>query len=185
MRLEEPDGWAAGRYLPGEPREDGGIFTRTGALAVDENDLEVSLQKEFAVASGGDGERLSCARKLDCMQGSGRFRLGLEMILNLLAGHAPDRYYHAGEWREPLDWEGERILPAALGLRDEWLKLDLELAVNPLPSRWWLAPIFTVSQSEEGFEKVYQGSAILPVWDLELKTADSWEGSVTLAIRGI
>jgi hypothetical protein len=39
-----------------------------------------------------------------------------------------------------------------------------------------------VSQSEGGFEKVYQGSAILPVWDAELKTADSWEGSVTLTV---
>ena len=185
LRLEESDGWAAGRYLPGEPKDDGGIFTRTGPLSVDENDLEISLQKEFAVARKGGGERLSCALKLDCMQGSGSLRLGLEMILNLLAGHAPDRYYHAGDWREALDWEGERVLPGPLGLRDEWLKLDLELAVNPLPSRWWFAPIFTVSQSEEGFEKVYQGSAILPVWDLELKTADSWEGSVALTIRGL
>jgi alpha-amylase len=185
LRLEESPGWAAGRYLVGEPKDDGGIFTRTGPLAVEEDSLEISLQKEFTLAAEGGGERLSCALKLDCMQGSGSFRLGLEMILNLLAGHAPDRYYHAADWREALDWEGERILPGALGLRDEWLQLDLELTANPLPGRWWLAPIFTVSQSEEGFEKVYQGSAILPVWDLDLKTADSWEGSLTLTIRTV
>lgn len=183
LRLEEETGWAAGQYRAGEPKEDGGIFTRTGPLSVEEHDLELSLQKEFSVKRDSGGESLACALKLDCMQGSRSFRLGLEMILNLLAGHAPDRYYQAADWREALDWEGERILPGALGLRDEWLKLDLELAAHPLPSRWWFAPIFTVSQSEEGFEKVYQGSAILPVWDLELKTADSWEGSVTVTIR--
>ena len=60
--------------------------------------------------------------------------------------------------------------------------LDLELAAGPNPDRWWLAPIFTVSQSEGGFEKVYQGSSIFPVWDVELRTADSWEGAVTLTV---
>jgi alpha-amylase len=65
------------------------------------------------------------------------------------------------------------------------LNLNLELSGSPGPDRWWLAPIFTVSQSEGGFEKVYQGSAILPVWDLEVKTADSWEGSLTLTVRSL
>ena len=104
---------------------------------------------------------------------------------NLLAGHAPDRYYFAGDWREALDWQGERILAGPLGLQDDWLKLRLELTPDPMPTRWWFSPIFTVSQSEEGFERVYQGSAILPVWDVELKTADSWEGSLTLTIRAL
>ena len=183
LRLEESAEWAAGRYKPGEPKEDGGLFTRTGPLDEVRGGLELSVQKEFTVLPASDGDRLRCALKIDCMQGGGRFRLGVEMILNLLAGHAPDRYYLADDWKESLDWSGERILAGPLALQDKWLKLDLELAASPAPDRWWFSPIFTVSQSEEGFEKVYQGSAILPVWDLELKTADSWEGSVTLAIR--
>jgi alpha-amylase len=119
------------------------------------------------------------------MQGYGRFRMGLEVVLNLLAGNAPDRRYVADGWKETLSWGGEKTLPSSLKLRDEWLKLDLELSPSPAAARWWLVPIFTVSQSEEGYEKVYQGSAILPVWDLELKTADSWEGSLALTIRNL
>jgi len=183
VRLDESAAWAAGRYALGEPKENGGLFTRTGPLAEVGSGLELSVQKEFTLLPAPNGDRLACALKIDCMQGSGRLRLGLEMILNLLAGHAPDRYYSAGDWKEALDWEGEQILSGPLNLHDEWLNVALELSVGPAPSRWWLAPIFTVSQSEEGFEKVYQGSAILPVWDLELQTTDSWEGSLTLTIR--
>jgi alpha-amylase len=144
--------------------------------------MQISVQKEFAVIPKGKDTTIRCGLRIDCMQGSGQFRLGLELILNLLAGNAPDRYYLAGDWKEPLDWAGEKTLPGALRLQDEWLKLDLELAGSPAPDRWWLAPMFTVSQSEGGYEKVYQGSAILPVWDVEIKTADSWEGTVALTV---
>ena len=33
--------------------------------------------------------------------------------------------------------------------------------------RVWISPIETVSESEEGFERVYQGSQILAVWNVE------------------
>ena len=183
LRLEESPAWAAAPYSLAETTEAGGLFHRTGPLTIEEASLEIAVQKEFTLVPASDGDRLCCALKIDCMQGSGRFRLGLEMVLNLLAGHAADRYYVSDHWMEYLDWQGERILPGPLGLQDDWLKLGLELAPAPIPCRWWFAPIFTVSQSEEGFERVFQGSAILPVWDLELKTADSWEGSLTLTIQ--
>lgn len=185
LRLGEPLQWAAGKYDAGKPREDGGLFTRIGPLSVEGSDLELSVQKQITATPKPDGTAVRCAMRIDCMQGSGRFRMGLEMVLNLLAGNAPDRYYLAEEWKETLDWAGEKTFSGPLHMRDEWLKLDLELAGSPGPERWWLSPIFTVSQSEGGYEKVYQGSAILPVWDLEFKTADSWEGSVTLTVRSL
>ena len=60
-----------------------------------------------------------------------------------------------------------------------------DIPPQPLPKLWWLNPIFSVSQSEEGFEKVYQGSSIMPVWDLDLKTSDTWEGSLSLILRSL
>ena len=185
LRLGEPAQWAAGKYEMGECRDDGGLFTRIGPLSVEGAEIEISVQKEFTVVPRADGTAIRCGMRIDCMQGSGRFRLGQELILNLLAGNAPDRYYRAGDWKETLDWGGEKTLRGPLQLQDEWLNLDLELTGSPGPDRWWLAPIFTVSQSEGGFEKVYQGSAILPVWDVEIKTADSWEGSVALTVRNL
>jgi 4-alpha-glucanotransferase len=184
LRLEESSEWAAGKYDVESEKENGAVFARTGSLSIEGADLEIEVQKEFALIPKSDSAELRCSVRIDCMQGHGRFRLGLETILNLLAGNAPDRRYIADGWSENLNWGGEKKdVRGSLKLQDEWLRLDLDLCPSPAPERWWLAPIFTVSQSEEGFEKVYQGSAILPVWDVELKTADSWEGSITLAIR--
>ncbi|OGC05017.1 hypothetical protein A2276_03615 [candidate division WOR-1 bacterium RIFOXYA12_FULL_43_27] len=48
----------------------------------------------------------------------------------------------------------------------------------------WRFPIETVSQSESGLEKNYQGSAIVPVWDLEIKPGEVWKNQLVLRIEG-
>ena len=89
-------------------------------------------------------------------------RAGLEMVLNFLAPTAPDRaVIFAGE-RHPLSFEGE-FGPGSLYLEDGWRGVRVTLDA-PGASGWWITPIFTVSQCEAGFEKVYQGSAILAHW---------------------
>ena len=47
---------------------------------------------------------------------------------------------------------------------------------------FWVAPIETVTESEEGFERVYQGSQILPVWQLELPLGALWTGRFTVRV---
>jgi hypothetical protein len=40
----------------------------------------------------------------------------------------------------------------------------------------------TVSLSESGFERIYQGSALLFAWPLKLLAGQTWETSVRVAI---
>jgi len=89
-------------------------------------------------------------------------RPALEMVLNFLAPTAPDRAVIFNGERHLLAFEGE-FGPGPLTLEDGWrgLRATLEAAGS---SGWWISPIFTVSQSEAGFEKVYQGSALLALW---------------------
>jgi alpha-amylase len=141
------------------------------------------VEKKFRLAPEAGHDRITCSLGIKCFQGSGRFRLGLEVVLNLLAGDAPDRYYSAPGWKQNLEWKGELPGSNSLRLTDEWLKVSLELTPDPIPAFWWLCPIFSVSQSEDGFEKVYQGSSIMPVWELDLKTSSTWECSVVLGLR--
>jgi hypothetical protein len=91
--------------------------------------------------------------------------LGLELVLNLLAPDAHDRYIFANEVRRPLEFRGEIAAPRLL-LVDEWQRVTIGIEARPEP-RWWIVPIETVSQSEAGFERVYQGSAIMAVWKIE------------------
>jgi len=39
--------------------------------------------------------------------------------------------------------------------------------------------IETISESEEGFERVYQGSQILAVWPVDLAAGKKWTGEVS------
>ncbi|MBI3667782.1 MAG: DUF1926 domain-containing protein, partial [Acidobacteria bacterium] len=99
--------------------------------------------------------------------GLAEVRGGLELVLNLLAPDAHDRYFvlPGGAGRPRLAWAGE-AKGDCLALVDEWGNLRIDVRVRPA-AVWWILPIYTVSRSEGGFEKVYQGSAILPHWAAE------------------
>jgi alpha-amylase len=47
---------------------------------------------------------------------------------------------------------------------------------------WWQFPIETVSNSEAGFERVYQGTSLLAHWPIDLAPAGAWKLSLTFAL---
>ena len=63
-----------------------------------------------------------------------------------------------------LRYSGELPAPV-LHMQDGWQKIRLTLHA-PGAENFWIAPIETVSESEDGFERVYQGSQILARWRL-------------------
>jgi 4-alpha-glucanotransferase len=50
------------------------------------------------------------------------------------------------------------------------------------PGNVWRFPVETVSQSEAGFEKVYQSSAVFPNWKIDLGPQDHWQIEITQRI---
>jgi 4-alpha-glucanotransferase len=50
---------------------------------------------------------------------------------------------------------------------NDYIGLDVATRVQP-PAEAWISPIDTVSNSEAGFERVYQGSALLLAWPITL-----------------
>lgn len=112
-------------------------------------------------------------------------RFGIEFNFGLLAGNAPDRYYDfpgASLEDRRLASQGEVENCAGLNLVDELAGFRLALSWKA-PATVWRYPIETVSQSEAGFERVYQCSAVLPHWNLALAPGGSWELSVTAAVE--
>jgi hypothetical protein len=63
---------------------------------------------------------------------------------------------------------------ASLTLVDEWIGCETQIAWNQPGDAGW-APIETVSLSESGYERIYQGSAILVSWPVTLPPSGSWE----------
>jgi alpha-amylase len=109
-----------------------------------------------------------------------QFMVGLEVVLNLLAPNVPDRYFEFAGNRQPLAWSGV-VEGSHLRVVDEWQ--DVAVTIDaPGAIHLWVAPIETVSESEEGFERVYQGSQILAVWPVEMVPSDKWSGKTVLHV---
>jgi alpha-amylase len=114
---------------------------------------DLSLKVEYEVRN--DGTQLLDARFLS------------EWNLTLLAGDSPDRSYFIDGKKldDPrLCVRGEDESVSRAGMLDRWLGLNVAFQ-TPSPARY---PVETVSNSEGGFERVYQGSCILWGWDLHL-----------------
>jgi hypothetical protein len=84
--------------------------------------------------------------------------------VNLLAPNEADRFFETPAGPQNLRYSG--VLPGpVLHMQDGWQKLRVTLHA-PGAENVWIAPIETESESEDGFERVYQGSQILARWRL-------------------
>ena len=50
------------------------------------------------------------------------------------------------------------------------------------PAAVWCFPIFTISNSEGGFEQNFQGAVLLHSWSLDLASGDAWQESTRCQI---
>lgn len=128
---------------------------------------------------------VTCTAGVHSRDGHPRVRLVvIECNLNLLAGNAHDRYYQIGSLTQPLAWRGELTELERLALVDEWQGLRIDLTTDRHGS-WWCFPIYTVSLSEEGLERVYQGSSVSVVKVLRAgESPDYVTMSLSAATRG-
>jgi alpha-amylase len=97
-----------------------------------------------------------------------RFDLGVEWALTMLGGGGnPAAYYRVGAETTGHDSTGEHDAVASVASGNTYVGLELSSTVDPPATAWW-SPIETISNSEYGFERVYQGSALVFVWPVEL-----------------
>ena len=100
----------------------------------------------------------------------------VEFNLAAMAGHAHDRYYSdaAGHRLGMLDARLDLDRSGGINLTDEWLDVAVGLHWSE-PAALWCFPVETVSQSEGGFEGVYQSSAVVPRWAITADASRRWE----------
>jgi hypothetical protein len=151
-----------GAYAVVEATTDGIVLGRRVALA---DGGIVLIRKRFAV----DGDRRAPAIGLDVeLENAGpapvRFDLGIEWPVMLLGGGGnPSAYYRLGDDRTAHDATGAAHGVSAIVSGNDFIGVELTTTFAPAATAWW-APIETVSNSEFGFERVYQGSALVGVW---------------------
>ncbi|MES2210254.1 MAG: alpha-amylase/4-alpha-glucanotransferase domain-containing protein [Chloroflexota bacterium] len=106
-------------------------------------------------------------------------RLGLEWALTMLGGGGnPSAWYEVQGLRRAHDSSGAASGVDVVRQGNDWIGLSVESIPSPVADAWW-APIETVSNSEDGFERVYQGSSLLLSWRIHLAPGEEQTFGVT------
>ncbi len=77
---------------------------------------------------------------------------------------------------ETLEFDANSVI---LFSKPENIKMRLDLDEKTL---FWFFPIYTISFSEGGFEKVYQGSSLTPIWNFEIKKGETKQFDLKIVI---
>jgi 4-alpha-glucanotransferase len=103
-----------------------------------------------------------------------------ELNLTLLAGDAADRYFElSGGARHRMNWRAATREVREVALVEAWAGFKLQIALGR-EAEMWCYPVETVSQSEDGFERTYQGSCLLLRTPLLLAPGQSESVAVNL-----
>ncbi|MGB6544548.1 MAG: alpha-amylase/4-alpha-glucanotransferase domain-containing protein [Candidatus Acidiferrales bacterium] len=177
LRLEEHADFAGGAYRVEEVTN--GRVIVSAEATIGSGTLHVRKRFEFAPANAGFEVR--CALEMLLVgASSAEFEAGLELVLNFLAPDEPDRVFETADGSHRLAWSGIASGPK-LRVVDGWQ--NVSVAIEAREARhFWIVPIETVSESEDGFERVYQGSQIMPVWTAHLLPGTPWKAEVVLRI---
>jgi len=145
------------------------LLRRSGRLGAPDTPVPATVEKKYIFSRNQAEMRVEYQVRND---GSApvALRFGVEFNFTLLAGDAEDRFYFCpGKTLDAnrMNSMGELEGVETIGLRDSWHKFQLTLSFNP-STRLWRFPVETVSQSEDGFERTYQGSCLLAHWPLDL-----------------
>ena len=175
VKLDEDAALASGSYRTSQ-------ISPVQATFVSEKSVDWPAEKTFTFERTDRGFNVTCDLTLRrTALGTASVYVGLESVLNFLAPSAPDRYFEMAGTRYPLRW-GAHVAASDLRVVDEWQGIRVTLAAAAA-QEFWITPIETVSESEDGFERIYQGSQIIAVWPVELSQGSEWKCRLSLKIE--
>ncbi|MCX6825968.1 MAG: DUF1926 domain-containing protein [candidate division Zixibacteria bacterium] len=152
------------------------ILRRKGHLWRSDGVKAVTIEKRFYFA--GNSEVISVNYSLTADdEDIYNVRLGIENNFNFQAGHSDDRYPFFGGVKKPNTFLDSLITQKNCGtviIRDDWRRFSVALSADK-KAEIWHVPILTISLSEGGFEKVYQGTSLVHIFDLSLKKGRPFE----------
>jgi hypothetical protein len=172
VRLEEDAALAGGRY-----RVAGSSSTSVSLVSDDSADWIAEKNISFVSTPAGF-DVISYVALRRTASSAASVNVGIEVVVNFLAPSESNRYFEVNGKRSPLRLSSA---PAVTELRvvDEWQRAAVALEA-PAARNFWIAPIETVSESEDGFERIYQGSQIAAVWPVEFAAGAEWKGQLIL-----
>ncbi len=159
------------RVIEAVTEPDGGhvLLERHGSVRDDARPVPIRVEKRVAVG----GDRRAPSLTLDVtVENLGdaplHGLLAVEWATTMLGGGSnPAAYYALDGERLTHDSALTRVGLASIHSGNDYVGIDVATTVTPAAAAW-ISPIETISNSEAGFERVYQGSALVFSWPLDL-----------------
>jgi 4-alpha-glucanotransferase len=149
------------------------VTTRDGVVAGARGPHRVTVQKTLTLG----GDRMAPTLRLEIVvdnrsRGTIEARLGVEWALTMLGGGGnPAAWYDTGDGRIRHDSAGTVSGASRISQGNDDLGITLASTLSRAGDAWF-APIETISNSESGFERVYQGSVLLLSWPIRLAAGE-------------
>jgi alpha-amylase len=180
-----PEAWSTGRATELGDAADGAfeidslelgrlVTSRVSSVATPAGRVPVRIVKELRLA----GDRRSPTLELTVtLENRADRRLdglfGLEWTLTMLGGGGnPSAWWEIDGRRTAHDGRGTAAEVTEFAQGNDYVGIAVSTVVSRPAAAWW-APVETVSNSEGGFERVYQGSGLLLSWPLALAAGAS------------
>ena len=188
LHLQEDAGFAAGLFTVDASSSQDAELVRHAVIAwpgdKSGSGAEATITKHFSLGPAPRGCEVACELRVKFKSAIAKpIAIGLESVVNLLAPDAADRFFETPDGPQNLRFTGAVPGPT-LRMEDGWQRVKIALHA-PGAQHFWVAPIETVSESEEGFERVYQGSQILAVWYPDFAKEKSWLGRLVWRVEEI
>lgn len=152
-------------------------LVRDGGIRLDDDRLPLHVEKRFTI--DGRAPRLIAAYRV--------VDVG-ERPVNLLFG--VETNWAITDPEAPLDLDGQRHPARTLRAAEHVERIQLHdrgwdgtVSVAVPPATVWLHPLETVSNSEGGFERIFQGVTCVCTWPIALRPQEVWQAVLTFTLQ--
>jgi len=157
-------------------------LARDGGVWVGDRQVPVRVEKTVTAEAGSNGLRVDY-RLLQQGKEPATVRFGVEINWGIVGGdseHASLQLRsNGGEETCSLNNFGERRGITALSVTSTLPDLNGLISLSPWPpATLWHFPLEVVSNSEAGYERVYQGTCTLLWWEVRLEPDHPWEATL-------
>jgi alpha-amylase len=176
--------FASGAFLLDELEPRSARLSRDGAVTIGGQKVPVRVETVIGVGGGRLDPSLEQRVTIENRGNTAlSVRLGIEWTIMLLGGGGnPDAWWEVNGDPSRHDGAGVGLALTRLAQGNRWLGVEIETTLDR-PADAWYAPIETVSNSEAGFERVYQGSALLLSWLVTVEAGGVWSTSIRHIVR--
>jgi alpha-amylase len=158
-------------------------LARNGTVWAGEIPLSVRVQKTIMVKSGSSQVQARY-RVVNLDDIPTNLRFGIELNWGIVGGDSPRSYLEVESQRRDLDDFGGDTGVSALAIGSTLPDLagEVQLALDRAANLWHF-PLEVVSNSEAGYERIYQGTCTFLWWDVLLEPGRPWKANLTFCLN--